>query len=90
MTYKKNGDLVDNMDLGKLLIDFLELYGTTFNFEDVGISIRRGGRYFLKEDRGWDSWEERSRFRLCVENPQDKSVDIGRSAYNIKRVQRAF
>lgn len=56
-------------DLGKHLVDFLELYGTLFNYEDIGISIRKSGRYFLKEKRGWEGWDERSRFRLCVENP---------------------
>lgn len=56
------------VDLGKHLIDFFELYGTLFNYEDVGISIRKG--YFTKESRGWEGWgDERSRFRLCVENP---------------------
>jgi non-canonical poly(A) RNA polymerase PAPD5/7 len=86
--YKKGG--TENMDLGKHLIDFFELYGTVFNYEDIGISIRKGGKYFQKSDRGWDSLDDRSSFRLCVENPQDRDVDIGRSAYNIKRVQRAF
>jgi len=42
--YKRGG--TDNMDLGKHLIDFLELYGTQFNYEDIGISIRKGGKYF--------------------------------------------
>ena len=27
---------------------------------------------------------------MSVENPQDPEVDIGSSAYNIKKVQRAF
>lgn len=66
------------------MIDFFELYGTLFNYEDVGISIRKG--YFPKESRGWEGWDERSRFRLCVENPQDTTVDIGKASYNIKRV----
>lgn len=78
------------MDLGKHLIDFFELYGTIFNYEEIGISIRKGGKYFLKSDRGWEGFDEKSNFRLCVENPQDRDVDIGRNAYNIKRVQRAF
>ena len=78
------------MDLGKHLIDFFELYGTQFNYEDIGLSIRKGGKYFQKSTRGWEGWDEPSRFRLCVENPQDPEVDIGRSAYNIKKVQRAF
>jgi non-canonical poly(A) RNA polymerase PAPD5/7 len=73
------------VELGKHLIDFFELYGTLFNYDDVGISIRTG--YFWKEKRGWKDWDS---MRLCVENPQDKDVDIGRGSYNIKRVQRAF
>jgi non-canonical poly(A) RNA polymerase PAPD5/7 len=48
-------------------VDFFELYGTLFNYEDVGISIRNG--YFTKESRGWEGWDDKSRFRLCVENP---------------------
>ena len=86
--YKKGN--TENIDLGKHLIDFFELYGTQFNYEDIGLSIRKGGKYFQKSSRGWEGWDERSRFRLCVENPQDPEVDIGRSAYNIKKVQRAF
>ena len=86
--YKKGN--TENVDLGKHLIDFFELYGTQFNYEDIGLSIRKGGKYFQKSTRGWEGWDERSRFRLCVENPQDPEVDIGRSAYNIKKVQRAF
>ena len=64
----KNGN-TDNIDLGKYLIDFFELYGTQFNYEDIGLSIRKGGKYFQKSTRGWEGWDERSRFRLSVENP---------------------
>ena len=60
-----------------------------FNYDMVGISIRKEGSYFMKEKRGWESHDQ-NRSRLCVENPQDPEVDIGRPAYNIKRVQRAF
>ena len=82
--YKKGG--TDKIDLGKHLIDFLELYGTQFNYEDIGLSIRKGGKYFQKSHRGWEGHDERTRYRLCVENPQDPEIDIGRSAYNIKKV----
>lgn len=53
--------------MGKHLLDFFELYGTIFNYEDVGISIRTG--YFSKEKQGWKEWDERNRSRLSVENP---------------------
>ena len=76
------------VDLGKHLIDFFELYGTLFNYNDIGISIRTG--YFAKVSRGWEGLEERTRCRRAVENPQDTQVNIGMACYNIKRVQRAF
>lgn len=52
--YKRGG--TDSVDLGKHLIDFLELYGTLFNYEELGISIRKGGFYFKKSSRGWESY----------------------------------
>eukprot|EP00347_Sterkiella_histriomuscorum_P022131 403331574 len=80
----------NNLDLGKQLLDFFKLYGTEFNYQHVGISIRDGGFYYQKYKRGWEGRDERSYERLSVENPQDPEVDIGGSAFNIKRVQRAF
>eukprot|EP00347_Sterkiella_histriomuscorum_P011055 403373923 len=88
MAYKSGK--TDKMDLGKHLIDFFELYGTKFNYEQIGISIRQDGFYFQKVKRGWQQYDEKNKSRLCVENPQDPTIDIGFNAYNIKRIQRAF
>lgn len=49
--YKKGG--TDKIDLGRHLVQFFDLYGQTFNYENVGISIRKEGSYFSKEKRGW-------------------------------------
>lgn len=77
----------DNIDLGRHLIQFFNLYGQVFNYERVGISIRKEGSYFCKEKRGWANFQdEKSRYRLSVENPQDPEVDIGRPAFAIKKV----
>lgn len=76
--------------MGKHLIDFFELYGTQFNYEEIGISIREEGFYFPKYKRGWEGYDEKTRFKLSVENPQEPDVDIGKAAYHIKKVQRAF
>ena len=35
-------------NLGSLLMEFFHLYGNVFNFTDVGISITKGGSYFVK------------------------------------------
>ena len=83
--YKRGG--TDRIDLGCHLIEFFKLYGSVFNYERVGISIRKEGSYFCKQKRGWaNSQDEKTRFRLSVENPQDPEVDIGRPAFAIKKV----
>jgi len=65
--YRAEG--TDKVELGRHLINFFELYGKTFNYEYVGISVRKEGSYFLKEKKGWLGYDEKSRSRLCVENP---------------------
>lgn len=50
--YKESG--TDNMTLGHHLMEFFHLYGTKFNYDEVGISIREGGFYFKKVQRGFD------------------------------------
>ena len=39
------------LNLGVLLLEFLQLYGHRLNYERVGISLRNGGSYFRKSDR---------------------------------------
>jgi non-canonical poly(A) RNA polymerase PAPD5/7 len=65
--YREAG--TDKVDLGKQLIDFFHLYGVMFNYDQVGISIRKDGCYFQKMKRGWYSVDDRNRTKLCVENP---------------------
>lgn len=43
-------------NLGSLLIEFFYLYGVTFNYEEVGISIANGGSYFRKRSRQGEWW----------------------------------
>lgn len=42
-------------NLGSLLLDFFSLYGITFNYSLLGISIRDGGSYFEKSSRVWSN-----------------------------------
>ena len=52
-----------------MLLDFFKFFGTDFNYEDLGISIRKGGFFFRKSERGWNGDNEYNSFRLCMENP---------------------
>ena len=40
------GTSTDKIDLGRHLIEFLSLYAEKFNYERIGISIRKEGSYF--------------------------------------------
>ena len=43
-------------NLGSLLMEFFRLYGISFDYEEVGISISQGGSYFQKRKREGDWW----------------------------------
>lgn len=51
-------------------MEFFELYGRNFNYDEVGISIRRGGFYFSKRERGWVRAGQS--YLLSIEDPQDR------------------
>ncbi len=40
------------------------------------------GSFITKEEKDW--YDETKEHYLCVENPLDTSLDIGKSSYNIK------
>jgi non-canonical poly(A) RNA polymerase PAPD5/7 len=54
-------------NLGVLVMEFFELYGLHFNYDDVGISLRDGGTYFNKRQRGWHA--EYKKNSLSIEDP---------------------
>ena len=56
-------------NLGTLLMEFFELYGKNYNYDEVGIAIRRGGFYYSKRARGW--YQGNKAYLLSVEDPQD-------------------
>lgn len=76
--------------LSEHLLNFFHLYGVRFNYNDLGISIRGGGEYFLRSSRDWVSKDKFYPLTLCVENPQDTSVDVGKGVYKLCQVREAF
>nr|CCA16045.1 Poly(A) RNA polymerase putative [Albugo laibachii Nc14]CCA26462.1 Poly(A) RNA polymerase putative [Albugo laibachii Nc14] len=85
------GTLYDDFrynNLGKLLVEFFTLYGREFNYEQVGISVQKGGFYFNKENRDW--LDHNRPFLLSVENPNEPTMDVGKNSYEIRTVQRSF
>ncbi|KAI0647467.1 hypothetical protein C8Q79DRAFT_907770 [Trametes meyenii] len=81
----RRGEIDPSKNLGVLVMEFFELYGWYFNYQEVGISIRDGGSYFNKAQRGWcDFGQQRL---LSIEDPGDPTNDISRGSYNITKVR---
>jgi DNA polymerase sigma len=79
-----------NWGLGVLLLEFFNLYGGTFNTYHVGISMNNGGSYFRKREREGD-WYNPSRANLlCLENPFEPDLDMGRNSFMYAKVRRSF
>ena len=68
----RRGEIEPEKNLGVLVMEFFELYGCYFNYEEVGISIRHGGSYFSKKQRGWYDWSKG--LLLSIEDPTDPSM----------------
>lgn len=65
----RRGEIDPEENLGVLLIEFFELYGKHFNYDEVGVSLTDGGTYFNKHARGWHSDFRKN--ILCIEDPSD-------------------
>ena len=75
-------------DLGVYLLTFLRLYGCTFDYASLGISVRLPGHYFLKAQRQW--LHAHNPQLLCVENPLDPTIDLGFKVFNIAEIVACF
>jgi len=77
-------------NLGCLLLDFFDLYGSRFNYCTTGISVRHDGSYFRKGERK-DLFVVPARpFSVAMENPLDIKTDVGKDSFRIQMVHRAF
>ncbi|PIL24355.1 hypothetical protein GSI_14108 [Ganoderma sinense ZZ0214-1] len=81
----RRGEIDPSKNLGVLVMEFFELYGSYFNYQEVGISLRNGGSYFNKREKGWFDYREPR--LLSIEDPGDPANDISRGSYNFARVR---
>jgi DNA polymerase sigma len=75
-------------NLGAMLIEILELYGTRFNFDRVGIAIDRGGFYFEKLDYqriNQNIWK-----KICVRDPNDANNNIAKASHQSDNIVKVF
>ena len=78
------------VDLGTMLLEFLEFYGRALDTRNVGISVRGQGSLYRKHDRGFVDRRSGRAELLSMENPESPSVDIGANSFAYRRVARAI
>ncbi|KIJ09079.1 hypothetical protein PAXINDRAFT_102356 [Paxillus involutus ATCC 200175] len=84
----RRGEIEAEKNLGVLVMEFFELYGCYFNYEEVGVSIRNGGSYFNKRQRGW--YDSMKNHLLSIEDPTDPANDISKGSYGINKVRQTL
>ena len=57
-------------------------------YQKLGISLRNGGSYFLKDDKGWTNPRQTS--LLSIEDIMDDSNDISKSSFAFFGVKQSF
>ncbi|MFN7124084.1 MAG: hypothetical protein ACK4NM_18815, partial [Hydrogenophaga sp.] len=76
------------VSLGELLLEFFYTYGCTFNYVHAGISVRHGGTYYRKAEKGWVVPGRPA--LLSLENPDEPELDVGKNSFAVLRVRKAF
>lgn len=76
-------------NLGVLLIEFFELYGRNFGYDNVAICVDEDNICYLKK-KYYPDLQNRNPFQLAIQDPSDSSNNISRGSYNIADVKKAF
>ncbi|KAF3926849.1 hypothetical protein ABW20_dc0102970 [Dactylellina cionopaga] len=77
-----------DVSLGRILMEFLELYGTKFNTVTTGIRVREPG-YFQKTRRR-EHFNPGKPFLLSIEDPNDPNNNISKASYRILDILKEF
>lgn len=84
-------DEIDPMDnLGVLLIDFFELYGKNFGYDDIGISVTDGHPSYIPKYEWRDLQPGRNPFALAIQDPGDCANNISRGSFNLRDIKKSF
>ncbi|KAG0317121.1 hypothetical protein BG000_004639 [Podila horticola] len=75
-------------NLGVLIIEFFELYGKCYNYSVVGLKVRDGGSYFVKQ--GGNANGRGGDVMLCSIDPNDSTNNTARGSFQMRRVRELF
>ncbi|CCH43591.1 Poly(A) RNA polymerase protein 1 [Wickerhamomyces ciferrii] len=83
------GNISPYENLGVLLIEFFELYGKNFGYDNVAICVEPDNVCYLNK-KYYPDLQGRSSFALSIQDPSDPSNNISRGSFNIRDIKKAF
>lgn len=84
------GEIDPQDNLGVLLIDFFELYGKNFGYDDVAVTVSDNRPGYMAKSEWRDLQVARGTFNLAIQDPGDSSNNISRSSFNLRDIKKAF
>jgi len=79
----------DDLDVGSLLMGFLDFYGNDFKPQTTGISVRHRMFFSRPRNQRFERGMPCTFDSLFVEDPLSEGNNVGRNAFRIVQVQRA-
>lgn len=86
----RSDEIVAQDNLGVLLMDFFELYGKNFSFENVALSFRDDIPTYMPKSHWRALPPSRGSISLAIQDPLDVSNNISRASYNVTGIRKAF
>lgn len=86
------GSMSISDNLGSLLIEFFELFGRNFSYDDLILAIddETDLPRYLKKRKHPLLNTARNSFAITIQDPSDPSNNITRSSYNLRDLKKAF
>lgn len=83
------GHILPDQNLGAMLIEILELYGTRFNFDRVGIAIDHGGGFYF-EKLQFQLVNQHIWKKICIRDPNDSGNNIAKASHQSENIIKVF
>lgn len=88
-----SGAMDPQRNLGTLLIEFFELYGKNFNYDNVALSMNPSKMGYINKRSVYDLCHagfKYTPYALVIQDPDDANNNISRGTYKIMNIKRAF
>lgn len=87
----KMNEIIAQDNLGVLLIEFFELYGKSFAYDEVALSFNEDEYPIYLPKSHWKALlPVRKQFSIAIQDPKDPSNNLSRGSFNLGVIKKSF